>query len=90
MRSLLRNSALETVLCPFPRRFEQALPPDLRRKGEVGEVFKLRVEAFLVIVELLCLPSVEVFLRGTFPSHCKQRSSTVSKKARIVNKKLDL
>ena len=52
---------------------------------EMGEAFLLTVGAFLLTVGLLCLQSIEVLLRHT--SHCKQRSSTVSKTARIVSKK---
>ena len=53
-----------------------------------GKFFLLTVGAFLLTVELLCLQSVEVLLERSF--HCKQRSSFVNNKTRIVSQKLKL
>ena len=49
-----------------------------------GGSFLLTVGASLLAVELLCLQCVEVCFLDTL-SHCKQRSSIVSKKAWIVS-----
>ena len=48
-------------------------------------LFLLAVGVFLVIVEFLRLQSIEVLLRCT--SHCKQRNSTVRRKAPTVSRK---
>ena len=47
--------------------------------------FLLTVGAFLLTVELLCLQSIKVLLRGTFP--LSQKPPTVRKQAPIVSKK---
>ena len=42
------------------------------RQCQRGKLFSLRLEAFLLTVELLCLQSVEVLLRHTFPPVSKE------------------
>ena len=54
-----------------------------------GEACSLTVGVFLLTVELLCLQSFQVLIRGIF--HCKlQKKLQLQIKANIVNKKLQL
>ena len=54
----------------------------------MGEAFLLTPEAFVLTVELLCLQSVEVLLRRTFPLQAIRKAPTISKEAPSVSIKL--
>ena len=62
---------------------------EIVRGSFLGEVFYLQLELFFLAVELLCLQSVEVLLRGTFllqvkKLNCKQKSSQAQLQAKNV------